>query len=159
MGRGNAQLIPLLEERLRRLKGLSHAIEAAQQACISGDLEALRSHDGNKVHLCAEIRRLDQEICKLIQNIPHSESLRSVLAAHAEGESVDPTAARRLAVLFSENQQARAEVGRMNRVYGMFLVRSRNTMNVMINVVSHCLGVYPSLDSPFSPARPFERSY
>lgn len=160
MEQGHAKLIALLEERLRNLKGLGHAIQSAQQACISADLEALRIHDSQKQHLCAEIRRLDQEIRTLVGNIHTSASMRAILdPAHAKGNGIDMTEGRRLNDLFGESEECRAEVERLNRVYGEFLARSRATVNVMVNVLSHCLGVYPSFGSSSTLNRPFERSY
>ena len=160
MERGNARLIALLEERLRNLKGLSQAIQSAQQACISADLEALRIHDSHKEHLCREMRRLDLEIRKLVGSIHPTGSMRMILDQAAAKESgIDMSDARRLSDLFDESEAARAEVVRLNRVYAQFLARSRGTLSVMINVLSHCLGVYPSLGPSSALNTSFERSY
>ncbi len=160
MEQGNAKLIALLEERLRSLKRLARAIESAQQACISADLEGLRFHDSQKQQLCAEIRRLDMEIRTLFGNIQPSGSMRAILdPAPAKGNGIDMNEARRLSDLFGESEEYRAEVERLNRVYAEFLARSRATLKVMVNVLSHCLGVYPSLGSSSAFDRPFERSY
>lgn len=156
---GNAQLIGLVEERLGNLKDLGRAILAAQQACISADLDLLRKHDNRKESLCAEIRRLDLEISRIFDGINPRSSMRTILdPATAPQRGIDRAIARRLSTLFDESDAARAEVGRLNQVYALFLARSRSTLNVMINVFSHCLGVYPSLNAAASSSLTFERS-
>ena len=159
MEQGNAGLIALLEERLRNLKGLGQAIQSAQQACILADLEALRIHDSHKQHFCAEIRRLDLEIRTRVGSIHPSGSIRAILNRAAKESGIDMFEARWLVDLFDESEAARAEVERLNRVYAQFLARSRGTLSVMINVVSHCLGVYPSLGPSSALNTSFERSY
>ena len=152
-------MIALLGERLQKLKSLAQKIKAAQEACVALDLEALRAHDSQKSYLCAEISRLDIEISRIVLKHDPAGSLRAILVAGYGSESRTEPAARLLNGLFEESESARAEVRRLNRVYAQFLARSRNTLNVMINVVSHCLGVYPFLDRPASLTLPFERGY
>ncbi len=159
MEQENARLIALVEERLQKMKSLALEIQASQEACVALDPEALRAHDTQKELLCTEIRRLDLEISTVIPKPGPAGSLRVALAAaHAKEAQTEP-AARQLNVLFEASEAARAEVVRLNRVYARFLARSRNTLNVMINVVSHCLGIYPSPQHPGSVPAPFERSY
>ncbi|MEJ2010510.1 MAG: hypothetical protein P8Z30_20550 [Acidobacteriota bacterium] len=160
MERDNAQLIALLEARLQHLKSLAREIKAAQDACVALDLEALRIHDHQTENLCAEIRKLDLEISRIVPNLNPARRLRAVLdAGHGSESQVGPAAARRLSGLLEESEAAREEVRRLNRVYALFLARSRKTLNVMVNVVSHCLGIYPSPQQSTSLAIPFERSY
>lgn len=160
MEQDNAKLIALVKIRLQKLESLAHEIQASQAACIALDLEALRTHDHQKEHLCAEIRRLDCEISKAIENSSPAGPLRTVLAAgHAKQEQPEPAKARQLNALLEAAEAARAEVSRLNRVYARFLARSLNTLNVMMNVVSYCLGIYPSALRPASVNIPFERSY
>jgi len=160
MERDDTQLIMLLENRLQKLKSLAQEIKSAQEACVALDIEALRIHDQQKVQLCAEIRSLDLEISAVVSKHNSSGPLGEMLAAsHSNEAGIEPGKARRLSALFEESRAARAEVLRLNLVYAQFLARSRATLNVMINVVSHCLGVYPSLDRSASQGLPFERSY
>jgi len=160
MERDNTQLIALMEGRLQALRSLAQEIKSAQEACVALDLEALRDHDNQKGKLCAEIRRLDLAIGGVVGRLASAESLRAVVAAgqRLEPQSA-PTTLRKLEALMEESEAARSEVQRLNRVYAQFLARSRDTLNVMTNVVSHCLGVYPSLVRPGSLTLPFERSY
>lgn len=154
------QLIGLVEQRLRNLRELGQEILATQQACISADADALRTHDSHKLNLCMGIHRLDLEIRKVTESLSPEGSLRSMLEpATGNISGVDEASARRLRVLFEESETARAEVQRLNRVYAYLLAGSRNTLNVLINVFSHCLGVYPPLDAAQSRTTIFERSY
>lgn len=160
MERENLQLITLVEERLQKLKSLAREIKTAQEACVELNLEALRIHDRQKENLCTEIRQLDLEISGIVLNHGPAGSAGAILAAGFGGElSRRPEVARRLEVLLEESEVARAEVRKLNRVYAVFLARSRSTLSVMINVVSHCMGIYPSPDRSGSPSLSFERSY
>lgn len=154
------QLIELLQKRLQKLKILAQEITSAQEACVALDLEALRIHDQQKAQLCAEIGTLDLEISAIVPKHNSSGPLGEMLAAGQSNEAgIDQVMARRLSALFEESKATRAEVQRLNCVYAQFLARSRATLNVMINVISHCLGVYPSLERSASRCVPFERSY
>lgn len=160
MEQANSRLIALLEERLCNLKDLGQAVRECQQACLTADLEALRTLDLHKEHLCAEIRRVDQEICAHVANLGRSGSLRTILdATPSEGKGMDAATAQRLRDLFDESEAARANVAKINHVYAQFLSRSRGTLTVMINVFSHCQGVYPSNGSSLAASPSFERSY
>ncbi|HZT71884.1 MAG TPA: hypothetical protein VFC10_19330 [Terriglobia bacterium] len=156
----NSQLFGLLEERLRRIKGLALEIQAAQQACVSADFEALRMHDRCKERLCAEIRRLDNEIRSILRPSHPTTPVRRLLEVFVAGEGKEnPTAIQRLRALLDESEAARAEVSKLNETYALFLARWRKVLNMMTNVFSHCMGVYPSLQPAAFRASSLERSY
>lgn len=146
MERNNAKLQVLLEERLQKLKCLAQEITAGQEACVALDLEALRNHDHQKEQFCADIRLLDLAIRREVQE---SASGRSLWDVAADGK---------LDRLMDESEMVRVNVARLNGVYALFLARSRNTLKVMANVVSHCLGVDPRQEDLSPMATPFERS-
>lgn len=149
MEQTSSQRTALVEQRLQKLKRLAQEIAAGQEACVALDLEALRNHDHQKEQLCAEIRLLDFAIRREVRESASGRSQREVAA---DGK---------LDRLMAESENARAEVARLNRVYALFLARSRGTLKVMANVVSHCRGAYPApgeLAAPAIPATPFERS-
>lgn len=149
MEQTSSQLTALLEQRSQKLKCLAQEIAAGQEACVALDLEALRNHDHQKEQLCAEIRLLDFAIRREVRESASGRSLRDVAADGKLGR------------LIAESETALAEVARLNRVYTLFLARSRSTLKVMANVVLHCRGVYPApgeLPAPPIRATPFERS-
>jgi hypothetical protein len=156
----NSRLIKLMEERLQDLKGLALEIQSSQQACVSADIEALRAHDRRKERLCTEIRRLDNEIHDLLPPLHPAGPVRSFLEASVAGKGPEGRkAAVRLRGLLNESEAARLEVSKLNETYAEFLTRARSNLNVMINVLSHCMGIYPSLRPAAFQGTSFERSY
>lgn len=141
MGKEILQLTTLLRQRLRALESLASEIAAGQNACVALDLDRVQAHDCRKEGLCAEIRRIELEITALQQNA-------GLLLSQADKKT--------LYRLWEESEAARLEVGRRNQVYAEFLRRAHSTVGVMMNVISHCLGVYPSEVFPAQTA--FERS-
>lgn len=148
-------LISLLSQRLRALQSLAREVTAGQEACIALDLEKLYAHDRQKELLCAQVRRLDVEIGKLRESI----RLGGWNSEMTEGRAGHPDAdtARRLQNLWQECEAARVEVGKRNQVYGEFLRRARSTLSIMINIMSHCLGIYPASSFATATGSFFER--
>lgn len=155
MGKEILQLTTLLRKRLHALESLSSEIAAGQNACVALDLDGVQAHDRRKEDLCAEIRRIELEIAALRQDPAYQGLFKA---------SVDPGASlplsqadkKTLHRLWEESEAARLEVGRRNQVYAELLRRAHSTVGVMMNVISHCLGVYPSEMFPAQTA--FERS-
>ncbi|HEV2418409.1 MAG TPA: hypothetical protein VGX94_11430 [Terriglobia bacterium] len=155
MGKEILQLTALLRKRLHALESLSSEIAAGQDACVALDLDGVQAHDRRKEDLCAEIRRIELEIAALRQDPTYQGLFRA---------SVDPVSnlplsqadKKTLYRLWEESEAARLEVGRRNQVYAEFLRRAHSTVGVMMNVISHCLGVYPS--EMFPAQTFFERS-
>lgn len=160
MKREISTLTALVNERLLALKSLTQEIAAGQEACIALNREKLEEHDGRKQALCARVSRLDSEIAALLHEFSPGASFRdfakSALAAAGPTESA---AIARLQELLEQSEAARLEAGRLNHVYGELLRRSRSTLQILMNVIAHCLGVYPSSTRTGSPAASFERSY
>lgn len=132
------ELIDLLSRRRDAYSALAAEIAAGQEACIALDLEGMQLHDRRKTLLCGELRRLDIAITRL-------DAGRN-LAWLAEGSEPFGGAqtARRVRELVRDSEAARAEAGRRNQVYAEFLKRATATVRVMMNIMSHCAGVYPS---------------
>lgn len=149
-----ARLITLLEKRLHAFEALASEITLGQQASVALDLEALRASDAKKETLCAEICGLDREASALYELLPE---LRLNPAGGGYSNSATPEVLRRLEQVRERNEWARSEAGRRNLVYAEFLARSRATVNVMMNVVSHCLGVYAAPVPNGSARFPFAR--
>ncbi|MGH9350775.1 MAG: hypothetical protein ACRD2G_01210 [Terriglobia bacterium] len=158
MGKEISQLATLLRKRLHTLKSLSIEIAAGQKACIALDLGGVQAHDRGKEDLCAELGRIEAEITAL-QESPAHEELFQGLANRARGVPEGRTDQETLRRLWEESEAARIEAGRCNDVYAEFLRRARSTVGVMMNVMSHCLGVYPSEMFPAPAQSPFERSF
>ncbi len=117
-------------------------------------------HDRCKERLCAEIRRLDNEIRSILPPSHPTAPVRRLLEALVAGEGQEnPTAVQRLRALLDESEAARAEVSKLNETYALFLARWRGVLNMMTNVFSHCMGVYPSLQPAAFRASSLERSY
>lgn len=153
-------LTALLNERLLALKSLAQEISQGQEACIALNREKLQEHDLQKQALCARVSRLDSEIAALLQEFSPGASLRSFAkSAQAGAGPAESAAMARLQELLKDSEAARLEAGRLNHVYGELLRRSRSTLQVLMNVLAHCLGVYPSSTRTGSPAASFERSY
>lgn len=154
MGKEISQLTTLLRRRLHALESLSSEITAGQEACIALDLDGLEAHDRRKECLCAELGRISLEIGALQQIPAHRELFQSLAGQAKESSSDSETLSR----LWEDSEAARAEAGRRNQIYAEFLRRARSTAGIMMNVISHCLGVYPSEIFPPSTQSPFERS-
>lgn len=149
------RIIDLMRLRLEALQALSGEITAAQQACVALDLDGLAAHDREKECLCAELRRVDAELVTLAKPRP-----REGFAAHltAEGgELVEPGILESIERLRQQSEAARIEVARRNRTYEEFLRGARSNLKVMMNVLFHCLGVYPPWALPVSATASWER--
>lgn len=155
MGKEILQLTALLRKRLRALESLSSEIAAGQNACVALDLDGVQAHDQRKEDLCAEIRRIELEITAFQQNPAHRGLFKAFVGPGADFPSSQADK-KTLYRLWEESEAARLEVGRRNQVYAEFLRRAHSTVGVMMNVISHCLGVYPSEAFPAQTA--FERS-
>lgn len=141
-------LISLLKERLQALRDLAGEITGGQKALVQLDFGGLQHHDTRKEQICIHVRRLDREIATILGTIAPQGSLRK-LAEEIEASRNEPQTAGQLRHLLEESGTASAEVARLNKEYGEFLRRSRGTLNILINVVFHCLGIYPPpLTSP-----------
>lgn len=137
------QIANLLRKRLRALQDLSQEITAGQKACIRLDFDAVRTHDEHKQSICAEIGIIEREI-NVLRGDPENDGLFRSFAVPTElslAHDKDREALRRL---WAESEAARAEAGERNQVYAEFLRRAQSTGRLMMNVIAHCLGVYPS---------------
>jgi hypothetical protein len=159
MGKDISQFTALLGKRLQALQSLAHEISAGQAACVALDIESLEAHDREKQRLCAEVRRIDIEVMYFQQNgVPLWQRLAEEPSGSPKDRS-EPDSLRQMRRLWEESETARAEVRKRNEVYAEFLRRARSTASVMANVMSHCLGVYPSGILGSSANLPFERSF
>ncbi|MGH9448586.1 MAG: hypothetical protein ACRD3O_23150 [Terriglobia bacterium] len=155
-----ACLISLLRQRQRAFKSLAAEVSAGQEACIALDVEDLQLHDQEKLRLCAEVRCLNQEIAAFRHSPVYEEAVGSpAKGSQRSGMAVDVEILQCIRKILQDSDAARAEVARRNNIYEAFLCRARSNINVMINVVSHCLGVYPPWVSPAAAGSPWERSY
>ena len=155
-----ACLISLLNQRLRAFESLAAEVSAGQQACVALDIGKLQLHDQEKYRLCAELRRLDEEIAAFQNSPVYEEALgRPLTESQPSGNMADTESLQRIRKVLQDSEEARAEAARRNQTYAAFLRRARSNVTVMINVVSHCLGVYPPWLSPASAGSPWERSY
>lgn len=155
MGKEILQLTTLLRKRLHALESLSNEIAAGQSACVALDFDGVQAHDRRKEDLCAEIRRIELEIAALRQDPAHRDLFKTFEAPDA-CLPLSQADKKTLYRLWEESEAARLEVGKRNQVYVEFLRRAHSTVGVMMNVISHCLGVYPS--EMFPAQTFFERS-
>ncbi|MGH9396953.1 MAG: hypothetical protein ACRD18_08915 [Terriglobia bacterium] len=139
-----SELIALLTQRHQAFRSLASEIAAGQDACVALDFQGIEVHDTQKVRLCAEVRRLDLAITELQRSPSHQDLLRRLTGREDDADdAIDAETLQRIRRLWQDSDAARAETGRRNRVYAEFLRRARSTVNVMTNIMSHCLGVYP----------------
>lgn len=151
----NPQLTTLLRKRLHAFQALAQAIAEGQQACIALDFDGVRAHDDRKQSVCAGIEVIEQEIAALRRDPVNGDLLRRLAGPVESSPSRDQGLAA-LRRLWSDSETARAEAGERNRVYAEFLRRAQSTGRLMMNVIAHCLGVYPS--EAFPGQSQFERS-
>lgn len=154
------KLTALLGERLLALRLLSQEIAAGQEACVALNHEKLLGHDRQKQALCAEVSRLDAQIAGLLREAAPGVSLRDFVSqSTASAGPEQAEAAANLERLLEDSEAARLEAARLNRIYDDFLRRSRSTLSVLMNVVSHCAGIYtaPRPANAYLPSP--ERSY
>lgn len=159
MGKHNSQLTNLLSRRLRALESLAHEIAAGQEACVALDIESLEAHDKEKARLCAEVRQLDLDLLSLQPDPAHQGLFQKLGQTENTAGEAEPDVLRHLQRLWQDSEAARVEVVQRNQVYAEFLRRARSTVSVMMNVMSNCLGVYPSAIFTPSANSPFERSF
>ncbi|MGH9343814.1 MAG: hypothetical protein ACRD19_08645 [Terriglobia bacterium] len=157
MGKEISQLTTLLRKRLHALESLSSEIAAGQKACIALDLDGVQDHDRRKQDMCAEIKRVELEITALREN-PAYREVFEILADTGKILPASKADKETFLRLWEKSEAARLEAGRRNEIYAEFLRRARSTVGVMMNVMSHCLGVYPSEMFPAPVQSPFERS-
>lgn len=151
MGKEIPQLTALLHKRLRAFQLLSHEIAAGQAACVALDLDALRTCDERKLGACGDLQELSRALAELGRD-PACQALLQSLRGGAAGSGA-PEELRRA---WAESEKARSEACQRNAVYAELLRRARATGSVMMNVIAHCLGVYPS--EAFPGQSQFERS-
>lgn len=133
------ELINLLSRRREAYKALAAEIAAGQQACIALDLEGVQLHDREKALLCGELHRLDVAIT----NLDAGRNLSWLAEGGGQPDEKRQTVLR-VRELVRDSEAARAEAGRRNQVYAGFLKRAAATGRVMMNILSHCAGVYPA---------------
>jgi D-serine deaminase-like pyridoxal phosphate-dependent protein len=150
------RIAELTVTRLEALYSLADEITAGQQACVALDLDALEAHDQQKQYLCTEVGRIDAELLTLAGVRSHEGFVTRLRAEGAA--STQPELLRRIQRLAEQSEAARMEVSRRNQNYAEFLRRARATLNVMTNIVSHCLGVYPPWALPTSKGSLWEGS-
>lgn len=137
-------IIPLLSRRLHALQSLASKITQGQLAYIALDFEEARTHDREKERLCAEIRCLDQAIADQRQSFPLIEKKQAMGDREQGAEEPNAKSWKRVQELWIECNTAQAEVCRKNRVFAEFLQRARRTNQVMVNILSYSLGLYPA---------------
>lgn len=135
-----AQIVALMDCRLKAWQALADEISAGQRACVALNLDELESHDRQKARLGAEIHRLDREISRVLDGRP-GDNLSGMLAKL--NGSRDPVIRERIEELRQTSAAARGEAGRRNQVYAMFLQRAQFTAAIMMNVILHCAGIHP----------------
>lgn len=151
MGKEIQLVASLLRKRLRAFQTLSSEIAAGQAACIALDFDALRTYDERKMSACGELQNLSRALAELASDPACGEALRNLRHGAAAGGGFEE-----LRRVWEECEKARSEACRRNAVYAEFLRRARATGSVMMNVIAHCLGVYPS--EAFPGQSQFERS-
>lgn len=132
-----SQFVTLLTQRYQAFRSLASEVAAGQEACVALDLEGIQNHDMQKVRLCAELRRVELDLSQLQQNPAYQDLFKRLAAAGGDGD------VQRISQLWRDSEEARVEAARRNGVYAGFLKRAGSTLNVMMNIMSHCLGVYP----------------
>jgi hypothetical protein len=154
------RLINLLSQRLRALQSLVAEVSAGQEACIALDVEKLQMHDEEKRRLCTEIGRLEKEIAAFRDSAIYQEALKPLATASEDsGTATGPETLQHIRKILRDSALARAEAARRNNAYAAFLRRARANINMMTNVLSHCLGVYPPWVFPASAGSLWERGY
>lgn len=128
MNTERSEYMDLLRQRHEAFRSLANEIDAGQQACIRLDISTLRSHDSRKIAICAEVRRLNAAIASL----------------QPAGAAMPVQTLDEIRLLLKKSEEARAEARRRNQIYADFLGRARSSINMMMNVMAHCLGSYPA---------------
>lgn len=139
----NPQLATLLRKRRHSFQALTQEIAAGQQSCVALNFDAVRAYDERKQGVCAEIKSIEQEIAALRRDPANGEIFRR-LAGSADSSPATDQGMAALCRLWVESEAARAEAGERNQVYAEFLRRAHATGRLMMNVIAHCMGVYPS---------------
>ena len=139
----------LLERRLDRLRCLARELKESQAAFTAMDLERITHYVDYQENLCDEIRSLDVQIRGLNQklNIAFHTELNAV-APETLFPYLDEGSGRKLRVIARGLANIQAEVKRLNRVQSEMLRRSRQSVNVLINVMAQytCrFELYPAL--------------
>ncbi|MDE3180515.1 MAG: hypothetical protein KGM47_12745 [Acidobacteriota bacterium] len=136
MNRDFAQLSGLLNLRTRLFESLTNEINQGLEASIAMNIEAIQIHDRRKVEICQEIHRLHSALAVIQRGSAASPAAKDLDEALKTDVQIRQ--------LWRESEAARAEAGRRNRIYEEFLRQAEGTVKVMMNVMSHCLGVYPA---------------
>jgi hypothetical protein len=139
----NHTILELLQHRLETLELLTKELLATQRAFTKFDLQAVLQHVSEQAELCHALCRLDHALMNQTRGVltrPGAEI--SSVSLEALVRAMDSDSARCLRTILDRMEAARVGLRRLNHAQGEFLRRSRRNTDVLLNLMTSCMGSY-----------------
>lgn len=122
----------------RRIELLRRCSQEVQMNCGAlAELRAEQAHEG-----AAQEEQLLRELAFVLREL--EEAGKKLQMASGAAPNSSATAAEKIAALLHEEEEARQDLRRRNRVRAAFLRRARRSVNVLMNLIAQFSGTYPA---------------
>jgi hypothetical protein len=151
----NHTVLELLQHRLETLELLTKELMASQRAFTEFNLQAVLQHVTGQAELCDALCRLDHALMNETRGVLTQAGAEiSSVSLEALVRAMDSGSARCLRTILDRMEAARVGLRRLNHAQGEFLRRSRRNTDVLLNLMTSCMGTYGPPKSVPPLARP-----